>query len=135
MSFKSVTLAAAVGLASMALPAWAHHSHGNYNVTVWTNLEGTVKEVHLINPHSWIYLEVKDEKGEPIVWALEATNPNGLIRAGIKRDEVKPGDTIKVRCHLMKDGSNGCLLGFVTTKDGAVKDWDGGGVAAPAAQQ
>ena len=45
----------------------AHHSHGNYNMTEYTTLTGIVKEVHWINPHTWIYLEVKDDKGEPIV--------------------------------------------------------------------
>ena len=82
MQFKFSSLAATFAV-SLALPAWAHHSHGNYDVTKWTQFEGTVKEVHLMNPHSWIYLEVKDDKGQPTLWALEATNPRGLLRIGI----------------------------------------------------
>jgi hypothetical protein len=129
MPFKSSSLAAICAV-SLTLPLWAHHSHGNYDITKWTPFEGTVKEVNLINPHSWIYLEVRDDKG-PTVWALEATNPLGLQRNGIKREDVRPGDTIKVRCHLLKDGSSGCLLGYVTPVHGdparghgVEKEWD-----------
>jgi hypothetical protein len=81
--------------------------------------------------HSWIYLEVKNDQGQPTVWALEATNPLGLQRKGIKREDVRTGDTIKVRCHLLRDGSNGCLLGYVTPTHGdparghgVEKEWD-----------
>ena len=121
----------AVCAVSVALPVWAHHSHNNYAISDFTLLEGTVKEVHYINPHSWVYLEVKDAKGEAKLWALEATGPGGLQRNGIKREDVKVGDTIKVRCHALRDGGNGCLLGFLTPTHGDVarghgieKEWD-----------
>lgn len=121
----------AVCAAMLAAPAAAHHSHNNYAISEFTILEGTVKEVHLINPHSWVYIEVKDEKGEPQLWALEATGPNGLQRNGIKREDVRIGDAVKVRCHRLRDGSNGCLLGFLTPTHGDVarghgveKEWD-----------
>ena len=135
MLVKSLRLFAICMLLSV-FPLQAHHSHGNYDVSKWTTMEGKVTELHLLVPHSWIYLEVKDEKGEPGVWALEATGPGGLQRVGIKREDVKPGDPIKVRCHLLKDGTRGCLLGFVTPMHGdparghgVEKDWDGGGGA------
>ena len=114
-----------------ALPAWGHHSHGNYS-DVFTDIEGVVTELHLLVPHSWLYLEVEDSDGEPQIWALEATSRNGLVRIGITRDYIGPGDAVKVRCHPVRDGSNGCLLGFLKAKDGSVKDWDGGEAPAPA---
>ena len=70
----------AVALA--ALPSWAHHSHGNYTDT-FTDIQGVVKEVHLVVPHSWVYMEVNDEKGQPQIWALEATGRGGLERLGV----------------------------------------------------
>jgi hypothetical protein len=122
---------AAVCCLLMALTASAHHSHGSYDTSKWTTFQGTVKEVILINPHSWIHLEVKDERGQPALWALEATGPAGLRNNGINRDDVRSGDTIKVRCHALRDGSNGCLLGFVTPMHGDArrghgieKEWD-----------
>jgi hypothetical protein len=131
MRVKSTFAVAAICAAAAALPMWAHHSHGNYEDT-FMDIEGVVKEVHLVVPHSWIYLEVKDAKGEPQVWALEATGRTGLEKVGIAADYVKPGDTVKARCHHLRDGSNGCLLGFLKAKDGTVKDWDGNGAPAPA---
>ena len=111
---------------AFAIPAAAHHSHGNY-VDTFTDLTGVVKEVHLVVPHSWVYMEVKNPKtGEPEIWALEATGRNGLERIGVNREYIKPGDNIKVRCHVLRDGSRGCLLGFLKARDGSVKDWDGG---------
>jgi hypothetical protein len=140
MLIRFATLAALCAMVSIA-PVRAHHSHGNYDLSKWTTMEGSVKEVHLLVPHSWIYLVVKDAKGQPATWALEATGSGGLIKVGIKREDVKTGDTIKVRCHLLRDGSNGCLLGFVTPMHGDAarghgveKNWDGdGGAGFPAA--
>ena len=131
MRLKSGIGPVAVGVAVFALSAWAHHSHGAY-VETFMDIEGVVKEVHLVVPHSWIYLEVKGANGEPEVWALEATGRTGLQKSGVTPDYVKPGDTVKARCHRLKDGSNGCLLGFLKAKDGTVKDWDGNNAPAPA---
>jgi hypothetical protein len=114
-----------VSAVAFLAPAWAHHSHGNYQ-QYFIDLEGTVADVQLINPHSWIYLEVRGANGEAVSWALEATGTGGLARLGIVRGYVKPGDKIKVRCHPLRDGSEGCLLGFVQAADGSIKDWDGG---------
>ena len=131
MRFKSGVGPLAIGVVAFALSAWAHHSHGAY-VETFMDIQGVVKEVHLVVPHSWIYLEVKDANGEPEVWALEATGRTGLQKVGVTPDYVKPGDTVKARCHRLKDGSNGCLLGFLKAKDGTVKDWDGNNAPPPA---
>lgn len=123
MQLKSLSLAAMAAYA-VAFPAWAHHSHGNYQLTEYTLLEGTVKEFHMVNPHTWIYLEVTDAGGQPNLWALETTGIRGLTRIGVTRDTVKVGDTISVRCHQLRDGSKGCLLGFLTPEGGVEKEWD-----------
>jgi hypothetical protein len=135
MLSRFLSLAAVIGVLAV-LPVGAHHSHGNYDLTVWTTMDGTVKEVHLLVPHSWLYVDVKDGKGEVTTWALEATGPSGLTKVGVKREDVRPGDVVKVRCHLLKDGSNGCLLGYVTPMHGdqarghgVERDWDGDGGA------
>ena len=115
---------------AFALPAWAHHSHGAYAET-FMDIQGVVKEVHLVVPHSWIYLDVKNAKGEPEVWVLEATGRTGLERVGVTATSVNVGDAVKARCHRLRDGSNGCLLGFLKAKDGTVKDWDGNNAPPP----
>jgi Family of unknown function (DUF6152) len=131
MRFKLILCLGIIGLGSFGLSALAHHSHGAY-VDTFMDIQGVVKEVHLVVPHSWVYLEVKSEKGEMEIWALEATGRTGLERVGVTADTVKAGDTVKARCHRLRDGSNGCLLGFLKAKDGTVKDWDGNNAPPPA---
>jgi Family of unknown function (DUF6152) len=111
------------------LPIGAHHSHGNYTDKT-IDVEGVVKEVHLVTPHSFVYIEVK-KGGTVESWVLEATSRSGLERIGVTRDYLKPGDAIKARCHPLVDGSSGCLLGYLKGPDGVVKDWDGGAGPVP----
>ena len=118
--FVGLTVVAAL---AMAVPAWAHHSHANYAPTEWTELSGTVKDVQWMNPHVWVYIVVT-QKGKSKTWALEGGGPGALLRGGWKPDTVKVGDKISVKCHALKDGSDGCLLGFLTTEGGAPKEFD-----------
>jgi len=121
---------AIAGVLALVQPVSAHHSHGNY-LDTFMDIEGVVKEVHLVVPHSWVYVEVKNAQGEGELWALEATGRGQLARMGVDRNYIKPGDSIKARCHRLRDGSNGCLLGFLKAADGSVKDWDGGNATLP----
>jgi hypothetical protein len=123
-------LCAFVAAGLLTPSARAHHSHGNY-VETFTDIEGVVKEVHLVNPHSWIYIEVKGPDGRLLRWSLEASSRNALERIGVTHEYIKAGDTIKVRCHPLRDGSRGCLLGFVKVRDGSVKDFDASNVPLP----
>ena len=111
--------------------AFAHHSHANYDITKWIEIEGTVKQVVFIAPHSLVYLDVKDAKGATAIWALEATAPAGIFNNGVGREDVRAGDRIKARCHQLRDGADGCLLGFITPLhgdaargDGIEREWD-----------
>ena len=117
MSFRAVG-AALICATYLATPVRAHHSHGNYDVSKWTVVEGVVRQIVFIAPHSIVHLDVKNAKGETTIWALEATNPQTIFLKGLKREDVRAGDPIRVRCHLLRDGNPGCLLGFVTPLHG-----------------
>jgi len=106
------------------LPATAHHSHGNYNLTEFTHLTGEVVEVHWMNPHIWIYIDVENEDGEVETWSLEGASPTQVINSGWSRDSVEVGDTIDVRCHQLWDKDTGCLLGYLTPEGGEEKEFD-----------
>jgi hypothetical protein len=121
---------AAAGVVTLTLSASAHHSHGQYDES-FRDVSGIVKELHLLTPHSWLYIEVKDASGTTQLWALEATTRAQLEQAGVTRDYVKAGDLVKARCHPLRDKTNGCLLGFLKAADGSVKDWDGGNAPPP----
>jgi len=116
-------VAVVAALGGMA-PVAAHHSHGNYIRSDWTYLQGTVRQIHWMNPHSWIYLEVQDTNGEAQIWALEGASVVTLRRDGWTPDSVRAGDTLSVRCNPLKDGSRGCLLGFILSEDGEEKEFD-----------
>ena len=122
MRLKALVLVAAGSGAGVH--AWGHHSHANYDMTEYLNVAGTVTDVHWINPHIWLYVEVTGDDGEPEVWVMETAAPPQLARNGVTRDTVHVGDTISARCHLLKDGSNGCLLGHLTGRDGIERLWD-----------
>ena len=111
------TVVAFLCIASLGAPLAAHHSHANYDIATWTVMEGTVKQLVLMAPHSIVYLDVKDEKGAA-TWALEAANQRTILNNGVKKEDVRPGDRVKVRCHLLRDGARGCLLGFITPMHG-----------------
>jgi hypothetical protein len=121
MRFKSIVLAAAAA-ALLAIPAWAHHSHANYNTNEFTTLSGTITEVVWTNPHVWLYMEVASAQGRPQMWAMEGGSVTSLMRGGWQRNSLKPGDKVSVRCHRLRDGSEGCLLGFFTNINGTAMD-------------
>ena len=120
----------AIGLLGFGVAASAHHSPSNYTNT-YTDIEGVVREVHLVVPHSWVYLEVKDAKGELQVWLLEAIGRVTLEKIGVTPDYLKVGDVVKARCYSLRDGSPGCRLGFIKAKDGSVKNWNGDNTPVP----
>lgn len=111
-------------LASASASAWAHHGHPHYFRGSYTHLEGTITEVHWLNPHSWVYLQVTDADGQDTVWSLEGAAATTLQREGWTHEMVQVGDTISVRCHPLKDGSPGCLLGYITMENGVEKEFD-----------
>lgn len=102
----------------------AHHSHGNYDVRSYTELQGTVIKVIWLNPHVWVHLDVDDGKGGTVTWALEGASINEVSRHGWRKDSLQIGDKISVRCHALRDGANGCLLGYITQEGGAERAFD-----------
>jgi len=78
-----------------ALPAAAHHSVAiNFERGEPTEIRGTVKEVHMRNPHSQYVVAVPGEDGTVTEWLVEWSDRNSLVRRGVDLDLIKPGDTI-----------------------------------------
>lgn len=95
----------AVG-ASASLPTWGHHSFGaEYDVSRPITLTGVLTKIEWTNPHSHIYVDVKDESGHVVNWQLEGYPPTALQRIGWKRDStMKVGDKITVFAWRARDG-------------------------------
>jgi DNA/RNA endonuclease YhcR with UshA esterase domain len=129
MQVKSVAVAAGIGLLLGALPAAAHHSFAaEYDEKKPVKLTGIVKKVEWTNPHSRMYLEVKDANGAVTVWNFEFGSPNHLFRAGWTRNTVKEGDRITIEGWAAKDGTNLAQTRQVVLADGQkVPGFAGGG--------
>lgn len=127
---------AAIALAA-ALPAVAHHSFAaEFDGTKAVRLRGTLTKMEWTNPHSYFYIDVKDEKGNIVSWGCEAASPGALSRRGFKRGDVKLGDLLIVDGYLAKDHSHLIDARRVTLPDGRIVSGgsagDGGpGEAAP----
>ncbi len=100
------TLAGIVTVA-IASPALAHHSFSMFDHQKNVVIEGTVKDLELTNPHSWLYVVTKDANGKTAEWTIEMGGPGNIARTGWKADTVKPGDKIAVEIHPLKDGTHG----------------------------
>ncbi len=112
-----VAMACVLGL-GMAGAAYAHHSMEGFDRAKNITLTGTVKQFKWANPHSWIELEVPNDKGGVDTWNIEMTAPFILVKAGWKSSSLKPGDKVTVVGHPQKSGEPGALFVSVTTADG-----------------
>ena len=116
---RNVLLSAVVAVALVA-PTIAHHSPAAFDRTKKVTLVGTVKEVRWQNPHTWIEVEVPDEKNKSklVVWGVELTSPTYLIRAGWKSNIIKPGDKVTVVVNPVRSGEPSGIFVSLTLADG-----------------
>jgi hypothetical protein len=110
----------AVALVVPALSARAHHSNSAYQVDEIITLTGTVKEWQWSNPHTWLYLTVKNDDGTEQEWAVEGRAPGVLRRAGWDSEILEPGETVTVHASPSKDGRPIGIIARVTKADGSI---------------
>jgi hypothetical protein len=120
-----------------AFPVIAHHSFAaEYDADKPVTLTGSVTKMAWINPHSWIYIDVKKPDGSVESWAVEAGPPGTLVRAGFTKESLAAGTVIKVNGYRAKDGAlrangrditlpDGRLLFVGGSSPGAPKDFPG----------
>jgi hypothetical protein len=103
---KKTLVIAAAGLLTASAPAWAHHAFAaEFDAKRPVHLEGVVTKVELINPHTWIHVEVAGPDGKPVEWMVEAGSPNILLRRGFTKQSVPVGTKCIVEGYQSKDGS------------------------------
>jgi hypothetical protein len=110
------------GFFLMGAPVRAHHGNSAYDEAHWITISGTVTEFVWSNPHCQIFMDVKDDKGKVVNWAIESQSPGIMRRNSWSRTSLQPGDQITV---TLAPAKNGAPVGFSGNADGKVVFLDG----------
>src|ERR1700688_2634501 len=102
----------------LSAPLFAHHGNSAYDMSKSVPVKATVTKFEYSNPHTQIYYDVTDEKGEVEHWVAETTNPAMLNRVGWSRESLKPGDQVTLFVHPNKVGAKVTFLEKVQLSDG-----------------
>src|ERR1700739_3549980 len=106
-------------LAAGGAQAWAHHGFAaEFDQNRPLKLKGTVTKWEVVNPHSWIHIDVKGEDGTVTPWRIEGGSPNNLYRLGFTKESLPPGTEIVVEGYQAKDKSNRAVGKNITFTDG-----------------
>jgi hypothetical protein len=133
MRLATLVLSAVGGLLATAA-ANAHHAFATeFDVNRPVEFAGKVTKVELINPHSWIHVEVVDASGKAVTWMIEGGSPNALVRRGITKASIPVGSELTVRGYGARDGSNRAVGRDLAFADGRALFFDGSRPADAAA--
>ncbi len=102
----------------ISIPLLAHHGAAEYDMTKIVSLNGTVKELQFVNPHTLLVFTAKDDSGKATEWVGELPSPNLLSRRGWSRSTFKPGDQVTVIGSPAKNGEKGMQVKKLVFPDG-----------------
>ena len=124
-------LVALVALAA-GRPLVAHHSFAaEFDASKAIRVTGTLVKVEWTNPHSYFYVDVKQENGDVVKWSCEAGSPGALSRRGFKRGDLKLGEVLVVDGYQAKDGSRHMDARRVTLPNGRIVSGASAGDGGP----
>jgi hypothetical protein len=113
-----LALFAAAGFAAGG-SALAHHSFAaEFDVKSPVSFKGKVVKVELINPHSWIHVEITNPDGAKEVWMVEGGSPNALFRKGITKASIPIGAELQVTGYQARDKGKRCVGRTIQFADG-----------------
>ena len=103
---KTGLLVALAGiLAGAVVPVFAHHAFSaEFDQSKPIKVSGEITKLEWVNPHAWIFLDVKGPDGRAVAWRFEMGAPNALLRAGWSRNDVKVGTTVTISGFLARAG-------------------------------
>jgi len=133
---RGLLLACVMGALGWACtrPALAHHAFAaEFDADKPLELSGTVTKARWVNPHSWLYFDVKNADGSVTNWGVEFGSPFALQQKGLTNTTLPVGTEVKVKGYKAK---NGGPIGYAVTvalPDGKVYQTGGAGDAPPPA--
>ncbi len=129
LGVSAAVAALAVGATA---PIAAHHAFSaEFDANRPMQLRGTVSKTEWINPHSWIHVDVVDDDGEVITWAIECGAPNALMRRGLNKNSIPVGTELVIDGFGAKNGSNTANARDITLPDGSQFFVGSSGTGAP----
>ena len=94
-----------LGLLS-ALPVAAHHSvSAEFDTSKSFTVEGTLTKIEWVNPHAYIYIDAKNDKGVVTAYSFETGPPGILRRSGVLRTMFSVGEAVTIEAYTAKDGT------------------------------
>ena len=118
MRFKWAVVAAVLTCLMVGPPLAAHHSTAMYDMANPTTITGTVTRFEWTNPHAFVYLDVKDDKGNVVNWEIEMMSLNHLRSYGWMRTTIKSGDIITCTGGRAKSGAASMISALMKLPDG-----------------
>jgi hypothetical protein len=130
----ATTAFVALGLLAASQPGVAHHAFAaEFDADQPIELKGVVTKVRWVNPHSWLYFDVKNDDGTVTNWGVEFGAPNQLAKIGLTKADVASGTEVHIRGYRAKNGGPYGYCVTVTFADGRSFQ-TGGAQDAPAAR-
>ncbi len=134
MSHKSAIAGAILGLLAIAAPLPAHHAFAaEFDVDKPVKVKGTLTKVEWVNPHAWLYVDVKGPDGKVVNWRFELGPPNALFRLGWKKDSIPAGIEVEVTGYRAKSAEAVANGRSITLPDGRELFSGGSGPASEGA--
>jgi hypothetical protein len=107
------------GLLTGGARVLAHHAFSaEFDSDKKVTMTGTIARMEWVNPHSWLWIEVKGADGKVEEWGFEFGPPNALFRRGWTKSAVPPGAKVTVTAYLAQDGRRIASADEVTLPDG-----------------
>jgi len=127
MSARTLTtlIVAIAVIITLPLTAFTHHSvSAEFDATKRIALTGTITKVEWTNPHTFFYVDARDQKtGNILKWACELGSPNMLIAQGWKLDTLKVGMTVSFTGILARDGTHKVIARNIVADGVRVSAW------------
>ena len=117
-------------------PLFAHHSFAaEFDVNQPVTLKGVLSKFEWVNPHGWIYIDVKQDDGKIVTWAVETGGPNALLRRGIRKTDFPLGTELTIKGFRAKSGLPTANATTITLPDGRRLFAGSSGTGAPEGDQ